>query len=357
MSRYHDANPRIPIGLASALLFLVASCGCSPREAADRPGRGTAAPAASSTTAAPVSAAARRSPMEVLQSSRSLILRASHILVVRVDSADPKPWSKLPDGNEERIVALELHLEEIVKGQVSQKAGDTVHVEAKQVQAGFAWGPMPGIWSNAPIEPGTRLVAFAHTASEDAAAALNDPGGVQLLSTEEALVDVQLAARIDAGKLDLAAAIALARPQAAAVQHLFADYLWAHYEAVAMASIEKFELVAGFLEEPALHRLARATLLMTLATAVQAPEPPALKHVSRLAIAMFHLLALPEAGDLHDNLVGTHLPNLLDITNKDARPPSEVFEDHPAERARAIQIVGAYHGGEPSAPLLAWLGR
>jgi len=295
--------------------------------------------------------------MEVQPSSRSLILRATHILVVSLKAVDEKPWGPRPAGGEERTVALVLGLDELVKGTVKQKPGDSIDVQAKQVRLGEAWGPMPGVWSGVPLEVGARLVAFSTLSSDDAAAALNDPACKSLYPAERALADVHVAAESEANHLDLAGILARARPVSGQLGGLFADYLWARYEPVAMARIDQFELIAAFLEDPALNRLARDTLVMTLSTAVDGPEPPAVKHISRLAIAMFHLLAMPEAKDLHDNLVGTHLPNLLDITNKDARPASQVFEDHPGERARAFQSVSAYHGSEPTAALLAWLNR
>jgi hypothetical protein len=291
--------------------------------------------------------------MDVQPSSRSLLLRATHILVAHVQTAHEGPWTQHDDGTEDRTVSLVLVLDEVAKGHVTQRPGEAFSLDVKQVRMGEAWGPMPGVWSPFPVTPGTPALAFGRTSSEDAAVVFNDAGCAQLTTPAAALIDVHLAVQIDAAGLDPAGAVALATPQEASVQNLFADYLWARCEASAMADIARFEPIARFLEDPALNRVARTTLVMALPTSVLAG--PSLPHVSRLAVTFFHLLGAPYAADLHDNLVGTYLPNLLDVANKDARTADQVFADHPGEKARALQAVTAYRGSQPTAPLLQWL--
>jgi hypothetical protein len=296
---------------------------------------------------------------EVQPESRSMILRATHILVVRIDAADDPPWTPRPAGSvgEERMIHLRLAIEEIVKGVVKEKPGDVVDVAAKQARVEFGWGPMPGIWSNSLVDPGTRVVAFSSTTSEDAAVVLDDPAGIRLLPPPFALLDVHVAAQIEQTNADLAGAAAILKKDGEGLADLAVEYLWERYGIAALADVSKFETVAALLEEPKLSGTARNTLLMTVSSAVRGHEPPKTKHVSRLAVAMFHLLAMPEAKDLHDNLVGTHIPNLLGLQHGGDRTADQVFEDHPAEKARALQAVQSYKGAQPTAPLLDWLTR
>lgn len=353
MRRPHD--PSLLLHLVASLLLLVA---CGQRRPDESGPAGAPTLVRPATAAPPASSAQRGIPMiDVQPSSRSLIVRATHILVAHVKTATEGPWTQRDDGTEDRVVSLALVLDEVVKGHVTQRPGDTFTLDAKQVRMGEAWGPMPGVWSPFPVAPGTPVIAFGRTSAEDAAAVFNDPGCAQLTSPAAASADIHLAAQIDAGGLDSAGAVALATPRAANVQNLFADYLWARYEASAMADVTRFEPIARFLEDAALNRVARATLVMALPTSVLAATPPSHVHVSRLAIAFFHLLGAPFARDLQDNLVGTYLPNLLDLANKDARTADQVFEDHPGEKARALQAVTAYGGPQPKAPLLQWLQR
>jgi hypothetical protein len=301
-------------------------------------------------------AAAAPGMMPTVPDSRAEILRATHILVVTIQSADAKPWVPRREPGEERTVSLVVVLDEIVKGKVGQPVGQPIRLEVKQVRVGFAWGPMPGVWSRTAIEPGTKLVAFARAASEDAAGILNDPAAQRLLPANQALVDVHLARDAEAARLDLVALLAKAKPQAASVGFLFAEYLWARHGSAAMAEVREFEPIASFLELPALDRIARTTLLTTMLTAVELSEPPATPQLDRLAIAMFHLLGLAEAKDLHDNLVETYLPNLLDLAGH-PRLAAQVFHERPEERKQAAAALRAYRGSASPAALLAWLNR
>ena len=291
--------------------------------------------------------------MEVQPNSRSLILRATHILVIRVVSADDPAWVPRTPAGEERIVHLRLLLEETMKGVAKQQPGDSIQVAVKQVRIGMAWGPMPGAWSNIPIAPGTQIVAFGQTHSEDAALILNDPAAIQLIPAGEALADVHLAAKA-AGLDDLLAA---ANRVSSSLGWLFADFLWAKYETEAITDISSFNRIVEFMEQPSLNRVARYTLLLSLPTSVLAPDPPATRHIDRLAVAMFRLLAMPEASALHDNLLSTDIPNLLDVPNPSARPAHEVFKDFPNERMRALRTLNSYKGPESTTSLRDWVRR
>ncbi|APR88254.1 hypothetical protein A7982_13603 [Minicystis rosea] len=288
--------------------------------------------------------------------SRSSILRATRILVASVTSVQASPWSPRPPNNEERMVALSLKLEEVVKGPITQHPGDSIAIDVKQVRAAVPWGPMPGVWSNQSIDPGTRVVAFGKIDSDDAAVTLGDSGCAALLPPEEALADVHLAAQAEAAHFDLAHLLSLARRAASALGAPFADYLWARHEAEALSTVSAFESLAAFLEDPALSHVTRTTLVMKLSTAIDMAEPPVPKHASRFAITLFRLLALPEAARLHDNLVGTYLPNLLGLGSPHPRLVEDVFHDHPQDGAKARAALQHHRGTQSTAALLAWLG-
>lgn len=286
--------------------------------------------------------------------SRSLIVRATRILVIQIAAADAKPWTR-KQAAQERSVALTLKVEEILKGAVRQKPGDQVKVDVVQVRRDIDWGgPPPGAWSSASVEPGTRLVAFGRSDSDDAAASLGDPGCIQLVPAAEALAEVHLAAQAEAAPLDLHGLVAAARSIAPSLGTLFADYLWVRHRADIVASFAAFDEVAGLLEDPKLGKDARTTLVMTLTMGVDTAGP---KHLHRLAVALFRLLGLPEAARLHDNLVGTYLPNALALQTPHPRRAEDVFHDYPGEQARARAALHAYKGSAPVAPLLAWIDR
>ena len=76
----------------------------------------------------------------------------------------------------------------------------------------------------------------------------------------------------------------------------------------------------------------------------------------RLALTMCRVLLMPEAADLHENLIGTYLPNLLGLTSGlPPQPASRVFEDREAER-KAVEAFLRRHGTDADAgPLLDWI--
>jgi hypothetical protein len=295
--------------------------------------------------------------MEVVPSSRSLILKATHILLVKVEASTAGPYQPPGSGVGQRSVHLRLALDEVLKGTLRQAAGAKVEIDVKQTMQGFTWGPLPGIWSEASIDPGARLVVLASTASDDAAVVLNDPAAFLVSPPEGALADARIARQAEDGHFDLAAVLALAKPQAPALQALFADWLWERHGAAAMASFDAFDRLAAFLEEPGLHLVARTTLVMALTTAVQQRTPPPEKHLARLAVALFRLLGLKEAAPQHDNLVSTYLPNLLRAADPPSPPPDVVFRDYPGEKAKAQQAVQGHRGAASTAALQAWLAR
>lgn len=294
---------------------------------------------------------------DVMPGSRSHLLRATHILVVRIEKAKAGEWARGPSGVT-RTVEVEAKLEEVYKGSVAEPVGSVIAVSLAQHGTGSSRvAAVPGAWSNHDIDAGARFVVLAVTGSEAAATILRDPACQAAIPAAEALPDVQLAAQTEDQALDVAGAVALARQVAPQLGFLFADYLWARYGGGALADEKNFDPIADLLEQPSLSALARGTLVPMLVAAVTSPEPPPAKQVSRLAVAFFHLLSMPEAQALHDNLVGTYLPALLDVGEPHARRPADVFHDYPGELARARAAVQGYKGSQPAAPLLAWLAR
>lgn len=288
--------------------------------------------------------------------SRSLILRATHIVSVRVEAVQSSPWTPRDDGGgEERTLSLTLRLEHVFKGQVDQRAGDVVRIDTRQRRLGFNWRPMPGVWSNVTPQPGTQLVGFSIALSHDARLLLTDPAAVELLPAESALADVALIAR--GAPQSLADTLAAARREAPLLGNLFADYLWATHREAAMQDFAVFDAILRAIEWPELNTVARLTLLMSIPDTVLGAEPPATRHIDRLAASMVRILQLPEAQALHDNILGTFLPNLVDASEPASRPPASVLARYPDEFAALRRLAAAHAQDEPAAALVAWAKR
>jgi hypothetical protein len=214
---------------------------------------------------------------------------------------------------------------------------------------------MPGVWSNVAVDTGSRFVGFSVSSSRDVAIVLNDPATIALVPADTALPQVHLAAR-DA-QLDAARFLADSRPEARVLGDLWADYLWARYQAEALADFATFSAILGALEWPELATVARSTLLMTIPDAVLGVEPPSTKNIDRLAVSMVRILSLPSASVLHENIVGTFLPNLVDADNPHARPPASVFAHYPQELASLRQLARSYAGNQEASAFVTWASR
>jgi hypothetical protein len=291
----------------------------------------------------------------VLPDSASVMLRATHILVIRIESSQAGEWSPDPSGDWlRRSVALTIRLEERLKGITREEVGTSLDLQVTQYASPSLWVTgLPGVWSEPSVEPGMRLVAFCRSEGDRTAELLVEPACELLMPAENALVDARLAMRAETERLDVAALLAEAREVAASLGHLFVEYLWEAHGGAFLWDAKAFESLMQLLENPDLALIARATLVSQLTTRFLAgPAAPA--NRARLALAMFRLLEIGQAAPLRDNILETFLPNLLGLPGGAAQVTvDEVFRDHPDERRRAESLVREL---QPAAQaLIQWL--
>lgn len=293
----------------------------------------------------------------VIHDSSSIVLRATHILLIRVEAAQLGEWSPSSVGGLRRTVDLTLTLEEVLKGTTDEQPGDSIQLEVAQYSTGTTRiTAVPGAWSNHDLTPGVQLIAFCNAASNQAAEMLNDPFCDLLLPTNEGLTDVRLVVQAESQQLALLDVLREARTNAASLGYVFCEYLWARYETAITGNPANFEGLMQFIEQPKLSYVARATLLSDVYSYFLATPSASAAHIYRLAITMFRLLSIPEAEGLHDNLISVFLPNLLGLTpGAEKRTPGEVFSAYPAERQSAEQALLKHHFGASPVELLRWL--
>src|SRR5512140_1242124 len=103
----------------------------------------------------------------------SIVIRASHILLIRIEESQAGEWSTQPDGFRRRTVRLSITLVEILKGAVDAQPGDTLALTITQRASVSPRRPVaPGVWSNQPIDPGTELLTFSHSPNNRAVTSL-----------------------------------------------------------------------------------------------------------------------------------------------------------------------------------------
>jgi len=288
----------------------------------------------------------------------SRVLRATHILRIRINDARLGPWRFSPTRRTERLAEIRITPLEALKGAVGQHPGEDLQLRVFQYSSGSHRLPAaPGVWSNIPLEPGTELMAFCHNyISRVIEDLLGEDSCEQILPTKGNLDDVRLAVQAESASLSAVAIVDLALTHARALGYVFAEYLWAKLADTSLRDLPTFEALMRLLETPELTLIARWSLLREVYAATVYSLRPSPEHVHRLALTLFHLLEVSKDPSVTDNIVQVFLPNLLGIQGGlPQRNADDVFADAAEERSKVEAILGRYQGSASTQTLLAWL--
>lgn len=286
---------------------------------------------------------------------RSIVLRSNPILLVEVAAATPHPWAPSLPGLRMHKVDLELTVLDVIRGKGGPGKA-SVTVEQSDYEGMLRMRPLPGAWSGVKLVPGSKWVLFCHGA--DLPVAQLVATCTRVVPADQVLPGLRTAVKAEAEQLTLDAVLALAKPQAARLDRVFVEFLYARYGAVAMSSQQQFDWLMAFAELGPLQAGTREAMLMGAYDMVSDHGEATPERGRRLALAMFRTLQMPEAVDLHDNLVQTYLPNLLGISS--AQPPmtaAYVFKDQQALQAAIKAALKGPLRESEHAKLEAWLGK
>jgi hypothetical protein len=255
-------------------------------------------------------------------------------------------------------VRMSVKLESNLKGQTSEHAGETAQVSVTQSTSRISrqFG-MPGMWSGQNLKPGARFIVFSVSKRKNALAdILPDPAVQQVLPADASLTDVSMAVKAESDKLSNSALIGLAERFAPRLGQVFSEYLAAKLTDSGLPDPVTFDQAMSLLEKPDLAPITRTMLLDELTSKVMATPQAPDEEVNRLVVEMFRLLAMPQAADLHEQIVQPLLPNLVGISGRGRkRPAATVFEKFPSDRPSAEQAVANFHGEASTASVSAWL--
>ena len=286
--------------------------------------------------------------VDVLPDSRSLLLRATHVVRIVLTAAQPAAWEPSGEAVSRRKVQLRVRVEEIFKGVQSKLDGERAVGIEQYRSDGKTGTPVPGAWSGMPVEAGQGFVVLG--VAPGLQAALEAPQRV-LPSTVAG--EVRLVAAAERDRLPAPTAVEWSKPIAKELSSLFADWLWARHGEEALQKWSAADAVFSLLELPALAEAARNTLADLAVSRAAAELFRDAVGVRRLAKALFRLLGMREAAGLREKAVSTWLPALLRLRSERPLSPAQVFDD--AERAEAKRALAAYKGSADPAPLAAWL--
>jgi hypothetical protein len=285
--------------------------------------------------------------MIILPASRSLLLRATHVVQLVLLAVRSGGWERAAEGMSRREVELRVRIEQIFKGKAAAGEERVLHVVQHRGDS-MIYMPVPGAWSEAKLEQGQVFVVLGSGPSLEAA--LASPH--QLLPAESA-PEVRLAAEAEQHRWPLAQVVQKATPLAGELGIVFADWIWVRHGERALTDAASAEALFSLLELPALNGVARSTLAGAAVTRASAAPLAYAAGARRLALALFRLLAMPAGEGLNDNSVSTYLPALLHLRGGSVVPKGTLFSEEDA--AEAKRALAAYKGASSTAPLQAWL--
>lgn len=298
--------------------------------------------------------------IEVVPDSSSVILRATHILLIRIVGAQVGEWGPHPDFGQQRRSELMLEIEDILKGETSVHPGEIIQVSITQFQSNSLFIlPPHGVWSEKPLEEGTRLLVFSITSEEVVEQIIQEPSCVQLAPAETSEVGVRLARKAETEDLVFEQLVVQANEVADSLDYIFVEYLNVKLSEEAIERRELFGRLMQFLENLVLVNSVRLPLLDSIEAIVGDDEADVPEwQVNRFAIGLFRLLTISSAETIHDEIIESFLPEFLNLVDDGPlRQAEDIFSEYPGERERAINALSDYKGEASTDKLLEWLRK
>jgi hypothetical protein len=322
---------------------------------------------------------AKMNPVELPHESgsRAQVLRTTHLFTIEVVAVREAPWTRGPDGLEQRPLTLEVKLLERLKGTLAQQPAKSFPavVEQKREPMGVQ-SDYHGLWSEARPRAGTKYLIGADGEGTDAAVLLHEPP-LQLLVDEALDVDVRGACEVeallastaaatqrdnrtraaaDAVDAELAEALAAVRwtdEHRRGLHDLFGTYLWARIEPAFTRAPKP--IVTALLPTIQAHDTTielRRALVDGLVTATLSVDGGA-EARARVIRGLLTLLLIREAGPLRHQLTEAWLCNLVFPEGGHAPNARTIVAD--AQERESIAATLAASHDEGAQRLLSWL--
>ncbi len=275
--------------------------------------------------------------------SASDVLRATHILLLEVETSAPGPWREDSARFSRRDVAVELRVERALKG-----APDAARVALvlpqyeRRMRRIYA---LYGVWSKVSLEAGSRLVAFCDSSASDLGTLLGE-ACFRVEAAEEVLPDLERIERAGDPPRPVAELLAAEEAQVAAFGVLFIRYLSARGEELCRGDFASFDRLVALTGQPALPPRSRAVLFHGLFSMLSLHGPCPERYASRLLQGVLDAFeSLPvDAGD-REHVLAVFLPNLLGLEGSGAPRRAAALLGAP-DRARLRRLVQGVAGAE-----------
>jgi hypothetical protein len=285
-----------------------------------------------------------------LPKSSSPVLKAAQIVQIRVDLVEAPDWGD----HMTRQARLHMTVTDVWKGELHPGSLVLTVTQNRPLAGGLIF-PRAGCWQDGRLAAGEHWIVFARLISEIAGDVLAE-GSCMELAPPETAVDIRIADRIESHGLSFPEIVKLVIPGADRIHQTLAYYFRARFGDLRLEENQNLNAMLDLVTTPALTTPVRVTLLDAVQTYISSSPATTDWHIHRLAVAMFALLSLPKASDMHEDLIETDLPNLLGLTGgAQQQSANAVFSLWPQERPLAGRALESYRGLADTKPLLAWI--
>jgi hypothetical protein len=291
--------------------------------------------------------------------STSVILQATHMLLIQIESADSGSWAQETARTQARSVKLQISLREVLKGSVGDDTSTNIEIPVQQAAGlGSRIFAVPGVWSGKLLNAGTRHVVFCRSSSVNANDILQEAHTMAVMSSGECLSDVRRTLDAEREHVTLPELIPRFAGDPDSLGPLFAEYMAARLDEVLFRDAEGFNELMSSLETPIVSSRFRGIILREIYSRALLADPAPPGFDDRLVVGTLRIIALPEAAPLHDDLLKTYLPNLLGLEGGATKKRAEsIFRRFPGEREQAERVLSAYATPAIAALVLDWIRR
>jgi hypothetical protein len=318
----------------------------------------------------------------VVPQSRSLIMRSTHILKIKIIDSSPSSWEKIPErALQERTTSIDLMIIEQLKGELKIDEKEAVSIKVKQYEGINLWRiPIPGVWSEKALDAGTEYLLFCQSLSADGDGTLDATNGsdekkskgnihlpaevfsedntLSVLSVNDYEFDVRLVVTAERKKSSMQDLLEKAAGHPEELNHLFAEYTETRIGELIFQDIKVFGQWILLQESPDLELTTRVMLIEALLHELGLSDPGPIEYYRAAVISLFHVLRMPASKFIQANIVQSYLPNILGLNGGVSfKSSGQIFKGNPKEKGSAVKWLEENKNLAGTDELLKWINK
>jgi len=289
--------------------------------------------------------------------STSELLRASHIVLVAIESVSFGEWGPGGEMLVCQTVSARLRIERVLKGELDIPSYDPVAVAFEVYEnRGPRFVALPGIWSQNEIAPGARFVVFSAAGSKEPAAVLHEPPAFHVEPAATALAEVESILQLATPETRLPALVAALGGRRETFTALTARYVAARLRELLFSDASGFHAVLAEAENPSAPTVFRRIVISEAYDDLMMLDPAPSVFIARLIWGSLRMFASGTAPEFAGRVLETYVPNLLGFVGGLSRKSAaNIFRDAPKPRQEMETILRSHSELPGRERILAWL--